>query len=506
MVGLTMREFFEPPTTRPGRRRRRRTLIALATVTVIVVAALVCFADKWFHTCGSFGSGIYRVDGECVGVTDGSYLFQPEFTDVENKIAVENARVSAGSSSYVTVALLDLLTPTATSAESTEQIHNELEGAYTAQRQINKLVLPTSSNPKIQLVLANQGDTDGQWQPVADQLVAMTKGDHPLVAVIGLGVSTAQTRRRAQYLSSHEIPMVGALLTADELDYTHIPGFIRISPTTQDYAKALRGYLQTRKDLSSAVMVYDMNSDSGSDLFTKSLKEDLEQQMQYLIGQRPPLPFVGASIPTPYGRDRFDIITANICSAKPDVVFYAGREVDLDGFLTSLASRQCNSTPLTLITAADIGVLLRQREQQLSAANLTVVYAGTSDAQGWAHGVAGTPQSYSDFLKAFRGNGFNDEDLNDSEAIIMHDALLTAGQAVLLAAPGPSLPAAAEVRGVLLNLNGEYQVQGASGTLSFSSSPAGAGNPHGKLVPVLQFPAPPSSASRQVGPLYMTSP
>ncbi|MGH3868199.1 MAG: hypothetical protein ACRDQ4_19165 [Pseudonocardiaceae bacterium] len=82
------------------------------------------------------------------------------------------------------------------------------------------------------------------------------------------------------------------------------------------------------------------------------------------------------------------------------------------------------------------------------------------------------------FLSAFRGNGFNDEDLNDSEAIMMHDALL--------------------------NLNGQYQVQGASGTLSFSSSPAGAGNPHGKLVPVLQFPVPPGSPSRQVGPLYIT--
>ncbi|MGH3868201.1 MAG: hypothetical protein ACRDQ4_19175 [Pseudonocardiaceae bacterium] len=73
------------------------------------------------------------------------------------------------------------------------------------------------------------------------------------------------------------------------------------------------------------------------------------------------------------------IVTPNICSVRTDVVLYPGREVDLDGFLTSLAGRQCRSTPLTLITAADIEVLLR--ELQLSAAKLTVVYAGTSDAQ-----------------------------------------------------------------------------------------------------------------------------
>lgn len=75
---------------------------------------------------------------------------------------------------------------------------------------------------------------------------------------------------------------------------------------------------------------------------------------------------------------------------------------------------------------------------------------------------------------------------------------------VQLAAPGKSPPTVAKVRGVLPNLNGQYQVQGASGTLSFSSSPAGAGNPHGKPVPVLQYPVPSGSASRQVGPLYIT--
>jgi hypothetical protein len=31
-----------------------------------------------------------------------------------------------------------------------------------------------------------------------------------------------------------------------------------------------------------------------------------------------------------------------------------------------------------------------------------------------------------------------------------------------------------------------------------------AGNPGGKPVPVLQFPAPPDGSSRQVGPLYFT--
>ncbi len=501
----TMEGIFEQPETRARRIRRRRKRIGLMTVVVVLAVGLGLAANEVIPSCGSLGSGVQRVDGECVGVTDGSYLFDLAFEEVQEKIARENAQVRAVSSSYVTVALLDLLTPTETSAKSTEEIRSELEGAYTAQRRINELVLPTSSSPQIQLVLANQGNTDDQWQPVADQLVEMAEGDHPLVAVIGLGVSTAQTRERAEYLSDHDIPMVGALLTADELNHNNIPGFIRVSPTTQDYAKALRRYLETRNDLNSAVMVYDMNSDSGADLFTKSLKEDLGQEMQYLINGRPPLPFVGASIPTNASSGRFDIVTPNICSEPPDIVIYAGREVDLKGFLQSLGGRQCLGIPLTVITAADIGVLLREREQQLSAANLTVVHAGTSDAEGWGRGVAGTPQNYSDFLSAFRGNGFTDKNLINSEAIMMHDALLTVEKAVRLATPGETPLTAANVRSVLLTLNGQYQVQGASGTLSFSSRSTGAGNPQGKPVPLLQYPAPPNSSSRQVGPLYVTA-
>ncbi len=102
--------------------------------------------------------------------------------------------VRKDASSYVTVALLDLLTPTETSAKSTNNVRNELAGAYTAQRRINDSVPPTSSAPQIQLFLANGGHTEDQWNDVADRLREMTKGDHPLVAVIGLGVSTTQTQ------------------------------------------------------------------------------------------------------------------------------------------------------------------------------------------------------------------------------------------------------------------------------------------------------------------------
>ncbi|MGH3873595.1 MAG: hypothetical protein ACRDSR_19150 [Pseudonocardiaceae bacterium] len=300
--------------------------------------------------------------------------------------------------------------------------------------------------------------------------------------------------------------MVGAALTAKELDHNHIGGFIRVSPTTLDYAKALRRYVNDHKELSSAVMVFDLNSDSAGDLFTKSLRDDLEQEMQHLIKGRPRLTFVGVSIPTDAGPGSFDVtVTPGICSTKTDVVRYAGRLVDLGGFLDSLANRSCRETPLTVITAADIGELLSEREPQLTAARLTVVYAGTSDSEGWGRGVEGTPPHYRNFLSAFKGHGFNDKNLADGYAIQMHDALLTAATAVLLASPG-ALPTAAKVRSVLLALTDPHQVKGAGGTLRFSSRTTGAGNPVGEPVPVLKFPSPLDDPFGQqvVTPIYVT--
>lgn len=74
--------------------------------------------------------------------------------------------------------------------------------------------------------------------------------------------------------------------------------------------------------------------------------------------------------------------------------------------------------------------------------------------------MEGTPRDDSAFLSKFREQGFDDKDLDHGGAIMTHDALQTAVNAVRLAAPGTSPPTAGKVRGVLLNLNGQFQVRG----------------------------------------------
>lgn len=493
------------------RLRRRRGTVAL--VLVVAVAAAVVAVVVWpDNSCGASDSGVREIDGQCVGVTDGSYVFHDSFADIQRMIVEENAAVS-GSGHTVTVALLDPLTVTETSAVTVEQVRYELEGAHTAQYRINHTGDLGDHRPQVRLVLANWGSHERQWQPVVEQLETMVDDPEPLVAVVGLRLSTVQTARAAKHLAQHGIPMVSAIATADQLNYGAIRGFVRASPPNTEYVAALQGYLRHRPDLDSAMLVYDANSDvspdpgtqSGSDLFTRSLRDDFSKQMEKLL-KFPAQNYVGISGPTAASPDLFTNITTNLCAVRPKVVLYAGRVVDFVGFLESLHNRVCPDTPVTVLAAgADFGLLgLRESEAELREKNISVVYATETDPHGWVRGAPGTPKFFMDFYDQFRELGFDPAHLDDGGAISTHDALFIAAKAARLSSrahPDHALPSHIDVRNQMLNLNNLDTVPGASGQLSFSFRGANSGNPSNKPVPVIEVP---SDAAEQTAEVHHT--
>ena len=126
----------------------------LAASSAVVVAAGIAACSYALASGGPAGpvscaptQGLFRVfvdDGECVGVTDGSYDFDPgssadqrNIAAVERLIAGQNGWVTTNyKSDYVTVALLTPLTepaPGATPSDVTlSRIDDELRGAYLA--------------------------------------------------------------------------------------------------------------------------------------------------------------------------------------------------------------------------------------------------------------------------------------------------------------------------------------------------------------------------------------
>ncbi|MBA2322984.1 MAG: hypothetical protein H0V92_02825 [Pseudonocardiales bacterium] len=486
----------------------RRVIVVV--VSLLVVGAGWWFLDKLLHACGGLGSGVVTIDlgGECVGVTDGSYVFDPALASVEEKIAAENASVT-GSGHTVTVALLNPMTVNDTSPVSIAEVHNQLEGAYTAQHRANTKQPKALGDPYplIRLVLANEGSHEDQWKPVVHQLEGMVDAE-PLVAVTGMGVSVTQTELGAKDLAAHGIPMVGAITTADELSYAAIRGFVRVAPGNREQVQSLLAYLRRRPQLDSAIVVYDSNSDdpASPDLFTRSLRDDLRSGMSGLIKSAPSLSFTGASGQSEASPDLFNNITTNLCAVKPKVVLYAGRALDLLSFLTSLEGRVCPDTPMTVLTAnTNLGSLTNNQET-LRDKKITVVNAAAADAPGWANGVPGTPAHFPNFRSEFGGLGLDLAHLDDGDVIATHDALFTAVKAIRLASAQGNLPKAADVLGQLLNLNNLNTVPGASGELSFSfrgTRGDDSGNPCGKPIPVLEIP-PSGSFPGEAGPPYVT--
>ncbi|MGH3566333.1 MAG: hypothetical protein ACRDRH_09925 [Pseudonocardia sp.] len=472
---------------------------------VLLIAA--GWGGRWLiHACGTPWSGVTEIDGECVGVTDGSYVFDPELAGVEAKIAEENARVAASGQQAVTLALLNPMTADPTSALSIDAARNALEGAYTAQYRANRGEFG-DSNPLIRLVLANEGSHQDQWEPVVHQLAGMVDDAAPLVAVAGLGVSVTQTRLAAEELAARGIPMVGSVATADELNHANIRGFIRVVPPNRKYVESLLIYLQRRPELDSAILVFDSNSDdkANPDIFTRSLRANMSDVMSDLI-KFPAQSFTGKTNPgeavTP---SRFAGIVANICAVKPEVVLFGGRRADMPIFLTALGDRVCSDTPMIVATAATELSVVKQREAELREKTITLVYATSTDPSGWANNVPGTPEHFPEFQARFTERGFDSARLT-GDTISTHDAVATAARAIRLAASPDSVPKSADVRSQLLNLNNLTPVLGASGRLSFSfrGNQQGdeSGNPCDKPIPVLGIASSGSSVATE--PIYFT--
>lgn len=507
-------DIFEPPDNTARRRRRWRNRVVLFAVGLLVIAGSGFGINTWRASCGS-DSGVTRIDGQCVGVTNGAYVFDEAYRAVQDKIAAENEWVDTmvrdpakGPDRAVTIALLNPMTITDASAFDVANVRNLMAGAYTAQYRANHSRVVGDPDPLIRLVLANEGSYQRQWLPVVDKLVNMKDADAPLAAVVGLGVSIDLTERAAKELSANGIPTVGAITTADQLNYRDIPGFVRVSPSNREYVASLRAYLARRPQLDSAILVYDSNAGTRGDIFVESLRTDLTTEFQNMI-KFDDQSFVGESIPSEANPGLFRGATTNICAVRPDVVFFAGRRVDLSGFLDSLANRACQLHPLTVVTVdADRGVFPGD-DEELRNRKITLVYADASNPRDWVAGTVETPERFQDFERSFEQRGFGLANLNDGMAISFHDAVLTAAQASRLAAlpSDPNPPVAADVRSQLLNLNTVSSVPGASGTLSFSYRGADgveSGNPIGKPIPVMEFPSS-GGTDAASGEVYVTA-
>ncbi|MCR6484914.1 hypothetical protein M8542_18965 [Amycolatopsis sp. OK19-0408] len=452
-------------------------VLALAVVLVGVLVVVPSIGEAG-RTCGD-GVEKRGDTGECTGVTDGSYVFSPGLADVEQRIHAENDRVAASGQPVVTIAAFLPMTLTEHDILSDEWVRHQLEGAYIAQRRANTTG-SWGSLPLVRLLLANPGSRLAQWEPVVTDLVGRAAAER-LVAVTGIGLSLDTARDAIRRLSEHRIPVVASHLAADE--FSEIPGFMRVSPTSSTYGLAAASYVKPTAH--TATVVQDVNP---GDLYPKTLAtaftRKFADETHRIVGRTEEY---DSSLPGI--ENTFLQMMPNICGNQPEVVYFAGRENHLTSFIAELAQRPCLDRHITVLTGdlALVGPPGPEMRRGLQA-NVTVFAPGLAHPQAWASSPgAFNPTAVANFTEPGCTDCFTavfpKERLDDGIAILAHDAVLTVVWAIRgIPRVAPEQVTAQDVLQAKNRLHGTLAVPGASGMISFDDR----GDPVNKAVPILR--------------------
>ncbi|MFD7660543.1 hypothetical protein ACFV4N_41760, partial [Actinosynnema sp. NPDC059797] len=468
---------FTPPVPARARRAARVRLAALVAVLAVVVGSSVFVGLTLFSRCGE---GVQERGGECVGVTDGSYVFDDQLADVQGKILAENEKVAGQR--HVTVAVLTPLLPTEVGSVTPQRVRAQLEGAHVAQLAANE----DRKEPKVRLLLANPGSRQQELRQVVDQLVGLAD-EQRLVGVVGVGQSTTNAQLTARALAEADIPMIASVITATGFQVEpgeptgHIKGFARVNSTTGNQISVLADHLAGR-GAGRSMLVYDDNED---DLYTSTLRREFKEAAT--SGK------LSITVENPFDTEatldnQFNQITKDLCSDDAlDTVLYAGRAVLLDDLVDNLRRRTCALDRLiTLVSGSDASMLrtrddLRPRPGQPP---LAVVYAPHVDPDAARQmGIA----EFDRLAATFEELGFDTADLADGWGVMMHDAMLAMLDVINRAAVGlkaGEVPSRQSVR-AQLSLSGRErnQVRGAGGPFTLDGT---TGDAVGRRLPIIE--------------------
>jgi hypothetical protein len=278
-------------------------------------------------------------------VTDGSVPLDSgsDMLSAEADIARANRRAVAGGS-YVSVVLLDPFTYSTSGTVSLARMTDELRGASLAQQAANH----GSGTLQVQLLLANEGTSAEEGEARAVRQIESLEGPDHIVAVAGMGLSTANTQTAATAFTADGMPMFGAVTTGDEFNGS---GFYQVVPDVATQVKKLQADL---RKVTSGQLVTLVGSDQPTDLYSTDLRIDFNG----VFGPLPPsrVDLFDPAAPS----EPFSQAATTICRQPggSQVVLYAGREAQLPTLVQQFqGSTVCNGKNVTIVTGSDSNVL-----------------------------------------------------------------------------------------------------------------------------------------------------
>lgn len=440
--------------------------------------------------------------GDCVGVTDGSYLFDQEYKplkDVEGKIKAEDQKVRAsGKGKYVSVAYLLPVPTSAGSAVPIESVTEELAGAYAAQMFANSHAVEGSQEPPIQLLIASngtQGPSKRDDYQAVDRDIENDKTSQNLVAVAGVAVSEQSTINEVKTLANERIPVFGSDISSDDLD--SVKNFVRVSPGNLAAANAILSY--SKEKYSRAFLVSDQNT---SDRYTATLVSDFPH---FSGGGNSIVEHESYDSSAGQGsvQGRVGQMAHDICARSPQIVLFAGRAPELGALLSAFGSQaQCTSQGknIKIVTGGDVTNLVVDSGMRDGLKYVDLYYAGEAIPSEWGNKtcqqqastvnpqVSGQ-QGYQNFAATFRhqfGVEFSDQ---DGVAMTGYDGMMTAASAIRLASGSSPILTPTSVAQELSALQSQDSVVGASGPVSFANygNQKDGSNPFRKVFPILRL-------------------
>ncbi|THA24223.1 hypothetical protein E4198_05225 [Streptomyces sp. RKND-216] len=470
-------------------------------LTLVVVCALVA-GGLWAHRhfLVRCADGVSRVgpDAACIGVTDGDHVFHEDLTEVIGLIREENRRVEESGEPWVSIAYFEPMT-LGEGDKGTSSIEQELQGAYLAQYALNRPDLGgEGSTPQIRLLLANPGSGSAQWETVVEQILGMTDGPNPVVAVAGFGQSRATTKKAVERFREHRIPMVGSTVTADGLSERGETSFFRAVAPNSDQTAAVVEHLRRsqREDEDFTVRLVEDGNDH--DIYSSSLRQGFVRAARDKGLRVDPVTLRFLSNENSAG-NALATVADKVCddSSRADAVYFAGRGRALKTFIEA-AGAQGRTCPTTVYSGDDaVGMFFDLTQFEDAAAYraflrrwdqsaVQVQYTALAHPDAAATIYAGdTRNPYADFLEWYEERFTSEADLYSGQAMLGYDATFAVGLAVR-SATGENTDkelSPGDVRQMLGSINGETAVRGVSGPLSFGRY----GNPENKPLPLVRL-------------------
>lgn len=421
--------------------------------------------------CGvgpSTASTLLRTEGsECVGVTDGSYLFQPGNADlsmVETTIRQQNAEATRDHQveperPYAQLVFLAALSSTTVPPDPLVSEREVLEGVAALQRR--QLDNRGAADPIIRILIASAGTDMQHGKPVAQIIGSMAAADPSIVGVVGFDQSRRPVARMIRELNGVGLPMVAATLSADGMPHLS-PLYFQVSPQNTREAEVAAAFAPKLLDASgkNSRQVRIVYPDDRSDIYALTLARDAVRR------------FRSAGFATQHTafEPRNPVGVGETSCGFGGLIFYAGRPDTFPGFLSGINQR-CRDAVPTILASDDVSRYVADARERTTYSSIPFYYVSLAVGSPTCGAGASSGEDVYHTIKSLFpfecGLSEQHDPSLDGHALLAYDATwaLTVAVQDLSGAGVPLSPGAVWRELSTLRLDGQ------SGEISFGTGP-----------------------------------